>query len=186
MQHLAELGKHCGFTTHTFEPLHRGREIVSSSRIRAMVSAGDVGHARHLLGRPFSVDSSPASGRGYGTKYAVPTINLAPYDNLLPANGVYITDLQVGRGEDVLHFEGVTNVGNRPTFGADSFAVETYLLRFHPFALAESTPLRLTFLQRLRGERKWPSTDALKQQIRLDVGRAERWFALRKLLSAAR
>ena len=104
--------------------------VVSSSRIRELVAAGEVSAARRLLGRPFSVDSTPASGRGYGTRYAVPTINLAPYAELLPAHGVYVTALRVGSGETARWFEGVTNVGNRPTFGADSFAVETFLLDF--------------------------------------------------------
>ena len=125
--------------------------------------------ARHMLGRSFFIDSTPARGRGYGTQYAVPTINLAPYADLLPANGVYVTDLRIGMGENAIHFEGVTNVGNRPTFGADSFAVETYLMRFRPIELNEDTPLRMTFLKRLREEKKWPSTEALKQQIGIDV-----------------
>ncbi len=186
MRSLAQIGEHCGFTTRIFSPYRMGREIVSSSRIRTLVSSGNVGAARKLLGRPFSIDSTPARGRGYGSQYAVPTINLATYDDLLPANGVYVTDLRIGEGAAAVSFEGVTNIGNRPTFGADSFAVETYLLRFRPVALDEDTPLRMTFLKRLREERKWPSTDALKQQIGIDVGRAERWFSLRRTLSAAR
>lgn len=186
MPRLAELGKELGFTTRIFSPLHMGREVVSSSRIRALIAAGNVSSARRLLGRPFHVDSTPAPGRGYGSKYAVPTVNLAPYDDLLPGHGVYITDLRVGEGPGALSFEGVTNVGNRPTFGADSFAVETYLLDFRPFDLHSDTPLRMTFLKRLREERKWPSPEALKQQIGLDVARAKRWFALRRVLSGAR
>lgn len=182
MRSLGELGTDCGFTTHIFSPLHIGREVVSSSRIRTLIAEGNVSTARRLLGRPFSVESTPAHGRGYGTKYAVPTVNLARYEDLLPAHGVYVTDLQVGTGPDALRFEGVTNVGNRPTFGEDSFAVETYLLRFESFPLAEDTPLTLTFLKRLREERKWPSPGALKQQIGFDVARAERWFALRRAL----
>lgn len=182
MRQLTELGQRFGFTPHIFSPLHMARQVVSSSRIRTLIAAGEVSQARRLLGRPFSIESTPAGGRGYGSKYAVPTVNLAPYDDLLPANGVYVTELQVGNRAGAITFEGVTNVGNRPTFGIDSFAVETYLLRFHPIALDESTPLRMTFLKHLREERKWPSTDALKQQIGLDVTRAERWFALRRLI----
>ena len=186
MRTLAELGRGYGFTTRTFTPLRLHREVVSSSRIRTLVAEGRVGEARHLLGRPFRVDSTPARGRGYGSRYAVPTVNLAPVDTLLPGNGVYVTDFQLGYGEGSIHFEGVTNVGNRPTFGEDSFAVETYLLRFYPFPLDESSPIRLTFLKRLREERKWPSPEALKQQIGRDVARAERWFALRRALTAPR
>jgi riboflavin kinase/FMN adenylyltransferase len=183
MHSLEKLGQECRFSAHVFAPIHVGRETVSSSRIRTLVSAGDMSAARHLLGRPFFVNSTPARGRGFGTQYAVPTVNLAAYEDLLPGNGVYVTDLRIGEGTDAVHFEGVTNIGNRPTFGADSFAVETYLLRFRPIALDESTPLRMTFHKRLREEKKWPSTDALKQQIGIDVARAERWFALRRLFS---
>jgi FAD synthase len=67
-------------------------------------------------------------GRGIGGTLTVPTINLAPYQELLPPNGVYVTQLRVA-GE---WFDAVTNVGNRPTFGADSFAVESHLLDFRP------------------------------------------------------
>jgi riboflavin kinase/FMN adenylyltransferase len=183
MHSLESLGLDYCFTAHTFAPIQAGRVAISSSRIRTVIAAGDMSAARHMLGRSFAIDSTPARGRGYGTQYAVPTINLAPYDELLPANGVYITDLRVGVGADAVTFEGVTNIGNRPTFGADSFAVETYLLRFKPIALDESTPLRMTFLKRLREEKKWPSTEALKQQIGMDVALAERWFHLRRLLT---
>jgi riboflavin kinase/FMN adenylyltransferase len=184
MHSLESLGADCCFTAHTFAPLTMGKQTVSSSRIRAVIAAGEMSAARHMLGRPFSVDSTPARGRGYGTQYAVPTINLAPYADLLPANGVYVTDLRVGTGGSAVTFEGVTNIGNRPTFGEDSFAVETYLLRFHPIALDESTPLRMTFHKRLREEKKWPSPEALKAQIGKDVARAERWFAFRRLATS--
>ncbi|MFC6644510.1 riboflavin kinase [Granulicella cerasi] len=127
--------------------------------------------------------STPASGRGYGTRYAVPTINIAPYADLLPANGVYVTTLRIGEGPDARLFRGVTNAGNRPTFGADSFAVESYLFGFEPIALTEETPLELTFLHRLREERRFDSPDLLKQQIGRDVAKANRFFALCDVLS---
>lgn len=171
---LASLGRDLGFTVKSYAPRALRGAPVSSSRIRALIAVGDMNHARALLGRPFAVDSTPASGRGFGTRYAVPTINLAPYENLLPANGVYCTTLTV-HGEP---FRAVTNIGNRPTFGEDSFAVESYLLNFHPLDLQPDTPLCLTFYKRLRGEKKWPTPEALKAQITLDVKRAERFFTL--------
>jgi riboflavin kinase/FMN adenylyltransferase len=171
---LALLGRTMGFTTQAYAPYMLRGAPVSSSRIRALIAEGRMSQARALLGRPFSVRSTPAAGRGYGTRYTVPTINLAPYSELLPANGVYVTTLKVG--DEI--FQGVTNVGNRPTFGADSFTVETYLLNFHPIALTETTPLELTFLLHLRPERRWPSPEALKAQIMKDVGKAERYFRL--------
>jgi riboflavin kinase / FMN adenylyltransferase len=180
---LEEIGRELGFAVRVFHPKIMRGDVVSSSRIRELIKAGNVELTRTLLGRPFSVDSTPASGRGYGTKYTVPTINLAEYGDLLPANGVYATEMQIGEGANAVTFEGVTNAGNRPTFGADSFAVESFLFGFQPIALTEATPLRLTFYKRLRAEMTWPNPEALKAQIVRDVARAERWFALRKALA---
>ena len=72
----------------------------------------------------------------------------------------------------------MTNAGNRPTFGADSFAVETHLFNFSPLDLTETTPLELTFLHRLRSEQRFPTPEALRTQITLDVARAQRFFTL--------
>lgn len=180
MHGLEALGRALGFGVHAYSPhLLRGAPV-SSSRIRTLISSGAVSQARALLGRPFAIRSTPASGRGYGTRYTVPTINLAPYPELLPALGVYVTTLSVG-GE---LFRAVTNVGNRPTFGEDSFTVESHLLNFHPIELREDTPLELAFLHRLRPEVKWPSPEALKAQIGLDVVNATRFFALCEALQA--
>jgi riboflavin kinase/FMN adenylyltransferase len=175
---LAELGAEMGFAVKTYEPRVMRGAAVSSSRIRALLAAGEVTRARALLGRSFAVQSVPASGRGYGTKYAVPTINLAPYAELLPAIGVYVTTLRIGARV----FRGVTNVGNRPTFGADSFAVETHLLDFEPVDLSDTIALEMTFLKRLRAEKKFDSPELLRAQIGQDVRVALRWFGLMDLL----
>ena len=127
-------------------------------------------------GRAFSITGTPAKGRGYGSRYTVPTINLAPYSELIPKNGVYVTCTRVA-GET---FESVTNVGNRPTFEGESFAIETHLLNFRPISLDESTEIEVSFLKRLRAETKWPDAEALKEQIGKDVKRAKRFFALTK------
>jgi riboflavin kinase/FMN adenylyltransferase len=177
---LTQLGADLDFTVRTYQPFVSRGAPISSSRIRALIAAGRLSEARALLGRSFSVHSTPASGRGYGTKYAVPTINLAPYADLLPAHGVYITTLKIG-GEHL--FRGVTNIGNRPTFGADSFAVETHLFDFRPITLTESTPLEMTFLHRLRPERRFDSPELLRAQIGLDVAKAHRYFALMDALA---
>jgi riboflavin kinase/FMN adenylyltransferase len=186
---LEALGRELGFGVIVYAPRIVRGAAVSSSRIRTLLAAGHVSHARTLLGAPFAIDSRPAPGRGYGKTYAVPTINLAPYPELLPAHGVYITTLTVGEGPHAETFDAVTNVGNRPTFGIDSFAVESHLLNFHPLegdqALTENTPLRLTFLRRLRAERIFPTTQALRDQIARDVAHARRYFALCRLLTPA-
>jgi riboflavin kinase/FMN adenylyltransferase len=172
VEELAVMGAELGFTVHLHEAVCvRGLEV-SSSAIRALVAAGDVRRARWMLGRPFTVLSTPARGRGIGTRLLVPTVNLAAYDGLLPAFGVYVTRLKIAGHA----FQAVTNVGNRPTFGAASFAVETHILNFEPVEMNEETPIELEFLMRLRGEREWPSPEALKAQIFKDVARAKRYF----------
>ena len=178
---LLELGRELGFAVRTYEPRISRGAAISSSRIRALIATGNLHEARALLGRSFSVRSTPASGRGYGTRYAVPTINLAPYAELLPSHGVYITTLKIA-SERV--FRGVTNIGNRPTFGADSFAVESHLFNFEPVALDETTPLEMTFLKLLRPEHRFESPEDLRAQIGLDVNKALRYFALADALNA--
>ncbi len=173
---LGALGKEMGFEAVVYPELLRRGHHVSSSVIRKLIANGEVGKARALLGRPFSIFSNPGRGRGYGHKYTVPTINLSRYDELVPADGVYITWLRVG-GEC---FEAVTNVGNRPTFGPDSFAIESHLLNFHPIELLAQTELELIFLRRLRSEIKFPSVEALREQIAKDVHKARRYFRLLK------
>jgi len=174
IEELEKLGAELGFALHVHEAVRVHGLEVSSSAIRALVSAGDVRRARWMLGRPFAVLSTQARGRGIGTRLLVPTVNLAPYDGLLPAFGVYVTRLRVnGRA-----FQAVTNVGNRPTFGEASFAVESYILNFEPVDMDETTPIELKFLLRLRGEIQWPSPEALKAQIFKDVARAKRYFRL--------
>ncbi|HEY6766870.1 MAG TPA: bifunctional riboflavin kinase/FAD synthetase [Candidatus Sulfotelmatobacter sp.] len=174
---LAELGGEMGFRVVTYPELTLRGETVSSSHIRELIAEGRVSPARHLLARPFCILSTQGRGRGYGSKYTVPTINLARYEELVPKDGVYITCTRVGQER----FESVTNVGNRPTFGADLFAIETHLLNFHPLELTPETPVEICFLDRLRDEIKFPSVDALREQIARDVRKARRYFHLLKL-----
>ena len=171
---LAELGRAMGFEVTTYPEMRLRGEPVSSSHIRRLLAAGRVSRARHLLGRPFAILSTPGRGRGYGSKYTVPTINLSRYEEMVPADGVYITRTRVGSE----CFDSVTNIGNRPTFGADSFAVETHLLNFHPLELTAESEVELYFLDRLRDEIKFPSIEALKEQIGRDVRKAKRYFEL--------
>jgi riboflavin kinase / FMN adenylyltransferase len=180
IKELEAYGAEFGFTIHIDSPVCVHGLQVSSSAIRALVAAGDVRRARWMLGRPFAVLSTQARGRGIGSRLLVPTVNLAAYDGLLPAFGVYVTRLKVaGRA-----FQSVTNVGNRPTFGEASFAVESHILDFEPIELDDQTPIELEFLLRLRGERTWPSPEALKAQIFKDVARARRYFRLKSAIDS--
>lgn len=171
---LVAFGAVFGFRVQVHDAVRVHRLEVSSSAIRALVALGDVRRARWMLGRPYTVRSTQVRGRGIGTRLVVPTVNLADPGELLPAFGVYVTRLS-GAGRC---FEAVTNVGNRPTFGEPSFAVESHILNFEPIEMDEETQIEVQFLLRLRGEIEWPSPEALKAQILRDVARAERYFRL--------
>jgi len=171
---LAELGREMGFEVKVYPEMTLRGESVSSTQIRKLLTAGRVSRARHLLARPFCILGTPGRGRGYGSKYTVPTINLARYEEIVPKDGVYITWTRVGTER----FDSVTNVGNRPTFGAELFAIETHLLNFHPLELTPETEIEICFLERLREEIKFPSVEALREQIARDVNKARRYFHL--------
>ena len=171
---LAQLGQEMGFEVKVYPEQTLRGEPVSSSHIRKLLGEGRVSRARHLLARPFCILGAPGRGRGLGSKYTVPTINLARYEELVPKDGVYITCTRVG----VEQFDSVTNVGNRPTFGVDSFAIETHLLNFHPIDLTPESEVEICFLNRMRDEIKFPSVEALREQIARDVKKARKYFHL--------
>ena len=171
---LVQFGQEMGFEVKVYAEQKLRGEPVSSSHIRKLIGEGRVSRARHLLARPFCILGTPGRGRGYGSKYTVPTINLSRYEELAPKDGVYITCTRVGNER----FDSVTNVGNRPTFGAESFAIETHLLNFHPIELTPESEVEICFLDRVRDEIKFPSVDALREQIARDVKRARRYFQL--------
>jgi riboflavin kinase / FMN adenylyltransferase len=175
---LRELGKdkEMGFEVHDYPEMRLRGEPVSSSHIRKLLSEGQVSRARHLLARPFSILSTAGRGRGYGSKYTVPTVNLARYEELVPKDGVYVTRTRVGGGDKNECFDSVSNIGNRPTFGSDSFAIESHLLNFHPLELSAETEVEVHFLDRLRDEIKFPSVEALKEQIERDVRKAQKYL----------
>jgi len=176
---LTKLGAELGFEVFVYPEMRVRGESVSSTRIRALIQSGKVQRARWLLGRPFSIQSTPGRGRGYGSKYTVPTINLSHYDELAPRNGVYITRTQVGQE----CFDSVTNIGNRPTFGSDSFAIETHLLNFHPLETTADSKIELTFLSRIRDEMKFSSVEKLREQIQRDIRKAQHYFELMRQTS---
>jgi riboflavin kinase/FMN adenylyltransferase len=149
----------------------RGR-VVSSSEVRRLIDAGNVALAGRLLARPYALEGEVVSGQGIGSKQTVPTLNLAPAAEVMPARGVYVTrtaDAASGRS-----WTSVTNIGTRPTFGGDSVTIETFLL--DPLEGASPLAIRVEFLRRLREERRFEDAAALKLQILWDVARAQAFF----------
>jgi riboflavin kinase/FMN adenylyltransferase len=141
-----------------------GAAAVSSSRIRALVTAGDVSEAAPLLGRPYFMDAAVEHGEEVGRHLGFPTANLSiAGDKCLPASGVYAMWVRV----DGMWHMGATNVGYRPTFGGDRLTVEAFLLDFSGDLYGRE--VRGVFVDRLREERAYDSVEALVAQIARDV-----------------
>jgi riboflavin kinase / FMN adenylyltransferase len=139
-------------------------EIVSSSHIRALVGAGEVEAAARMLGAPFQLRGEVVHGDGRGRELGFPTANLVPDEALVcPGHGVY-----VARADGVC---AAVNVGVRPTFGTGrALLIEAYLLDRDLDLYG--TVLRVDFLKRLRGERRFATVEALVEQMQDDVDRA--------------
>lgn len=179
---LERLGRRYGFVTETVGPFRMGGQTVSSSRIRAAVAAGRTDVARRLLGRPFELAGEVVPGRGIGSKSTAPTLNLNPQADLWPANGVYISETRELSGPR--RWRSVTNVGVRPTFGESDRVVETHLL--DPLEGSSPTAIGVGFLRRLRDERSFESSEALREQIHRDIAESKRYFRLRDKILAHR
>jgi len=152
------------FETRVVPLVEVGGETVSSSQIRALVSAGDVRRAADFLGGPFLLEGEVVRGDGRGRELGFPTANIVPDDRLVsPGHGVYAA---WAHGHPA-----AVNVGVRPTFDTGrGLLVEAYLLDFDHDLYGQT--LRIAFMERLRGERRFDSVDALVAQMHRDVERA--------------
>ncbi len=147
-----------------------GGRIVSSTEIRALLRKGDVRTAAALLGRPYRLSGDVAQGFRRGSDLlGFPTANLTLSENqILPADGVYATKVEVAGAR----FSAVTNIGTNPTFGNETRTVETFILDFNETIYGK--PFAAEFTERLRGEKKFETPEALRAQIKEDVRRAKK------------
>jgi riboflavin kinase/FMN adenylyltransferase len=167
---LQELGEQNDFTVEIAPAAEVGGIVVSSSAIRRAVAEGRVEDAALLLGRAFALSGAVAGGEGRGGKVLVPTLNMKPKQELLPMTGVYVTETLLQGSK----LESVTNVGTRPTFDGNSLSIETFVLDER----IETPPqeIEVHFRKRLRDEAKFPSPEALRDQIQRDIQRAKNFF----------
>jgi riboflavin kinase / FMN adenylyltransferase len=149
-------------------PISVGGEIVSSSRVRTAISAGDVDLARQLLTRPYRVRGMVTHGAGRGAKIGIPTANLGAIDTLLPAQGVYAARAFAASG----NWPAAVNIGPNPTFGEQTLKIEAHLIGFDGSLYGQ--PLEIEFLSRLRSIRPFESVEALKSQLQHDIAAAKR------------
>jgi len=170
---LKELGSRLGFEVRLLPTVNwRGRRV-SSGEVRKLVMAGDVSTAARLLQRPHAISGEIIKGHGIGSKQTVPTLNLQTDAQVIPERGVYIT--RTSEPDSDRRWNSITNIGYRPTFSDDdALSIETFLL--DPLEGGTPDRIRLEFLRRVREERKFESSEALKAQILRDVGRARAYF----------
>jgi riboflavin kinase/FMN adenylyltransferase len=166
---LEQLGETLGFEVDVIAPVGDGNSVVSSSAIRAAVRAGQMENARHMLGRPFALTGEIRPGTGKGRELVLPTLNLTAAQELLPANGVYATESLV----DGKTYQSVTNVGVRPTFDGQSLSIESNLFGFSN--TLTSGPMEVRFKSRLRDEQRFPTFDALREQVLKDIEAAKKF-----------
>ena len=146
---------------------------VSSTYIRTLVESGDMERAADFLGHRHCLSQTVQHGQRIGRTIGIPTVNLAvPEHVLAPAHGVYVTEVFLPDGR---RFPGVTNVGTRPTVSdGDAVSVETFLLGFDGDLYGQE--IRIEFCRRLRGERKFDSLEALRQEIQHNIRETEAYF----------
>jgi riboflavin kinase/FMN adenylyltransferase len=168
---LRTLGQRFGFRADKIDPVRYKDFVVSSTRIRRLVAEGRMDEAGALLGHTYYIDGTVVEGRRRGREIGFPTANVATANELLPPHGVYATTMTV----DGIVRAGMTNIGVRPTFGESELAVETHLLKYSGDLYGRQ--VRLSFVQRLRDERRFDDVDALRAQIEADGRRAERLFS---------
>ncbi len=168
---LRRVSQDLGFFADEVPEVQVRGQRVSSSRVRQLLKEGKVNLARRLLGRPYGVEGIVERGDERGHRLGFPTANVHPKNRVIPRNGVYVTGALI----DGQWRRSVTNVGLRPTFGADTEpSVETFVIDWAGDLYGDV--VRVRFLHRLRDERKFNSIDELKKQIEYDVMRTRTYF----------
>lgn len=145
------------------QPLTIGSAYVSSSRIRRLIEAGDVGQAAEMLTRPYRIRGMVTHGAGRGARIGFPTANIDAIDTILPGTGVYAGLAFFGNEQ----WPTAVNIGPNPTFGEDRLKVEAHLIGYSGSLYGQ--PLEVDFLSRVRETRPFASVDELKRQLEHDV-----------------
>ncbi|MDZ4164315.1 MAG: bifunctional riboflavin kinase/FAD synthetase [Smithellaceae bacterium] len=160
---LLSYGGKLGFRVEVINAFSAGETIISSTRIRQAILKGDMGIARSFLGRPYNIAGRVVEGHHRGAALGFPTANIKPEKELIPPDGVYAVYVKLGGAE----IDGLMNIGTNPTFGDETRSLEVYLLDFDANIYGER--LDVFFIERIRGEIKFPGVEQLREQIRLDV-----------------
>jgi riboflavin kinase/FMN adenylyltransferase len=169
---LKELGGELGFTVHGLAAVSLDNQIVSSTRIRETIRSGNLDAASQMLGRAYAVSGRVVAGDRVGRQLGFPTANLDVTGLVLPPNGVYAGQASLGKTPHRV----VLNIGFRPTLAAAApqLRVEAHVLDFSGDLYGQE--LEITFAAKIRDEKKFPSADALREQITCDITEAKKRF----------
>lgn len=164
---LQIISRQMGFQLQVVGTVNNSGQRISSSRIRSLLIEGEVQRVNDMLGRPYRIEGMVIVGDGRGRTIGIPTANLSVWEKqVLPGRGVYACKVEL----DGRFWQAATNIGTRPTFdGNQSTTIETHLLDFDGNLYGRS--LKLDFVKRLRGEQRFPSIEALVEQIHMDITR---------------
>jgi riboflavin kinase/FMN adenylyltransferase len=165
---LERLGASLGFVVHPVRPVVLNGGVVSSTRIRTLIQAGNMEEAAALLGRAYGLTGTVVSGMQQGQALGWPTANLRiPPERVTPPDGVYAARASY----DGTHYDAIAYIGSRPTFGAGERLIEVNLLDHRDHLYGKS--IAVEFIERLRGDHTFPSAQELAAQIARDVDRAK-------------
>ncbi len=168
---LLWLGDEFGFGfTCVREVRDRNGEGYSSTRIREYLRHAEPAAAARLLGRPFELEGEVIEGDRRGRTIGFPTANVRPGDYLQPAHGVYVVRAGVFENGAPSWYDGIANLGRRPTFAGEKVLLETHLFDFAGELYGKT--IRVALNSYLRPEMKFDGIEALKTQIAVDVARA--------------
>ncbi len=162
---LERLSERYGFAVQVVQPIQMEGSSVNSSHIRALLAAGEIQAAEHLLGHAYVIAGTVVRGDGRGSQLRYPTANVAAHDPhaLIPKRGVYAVRVRL----EATVLNGVMNIGTRPTFGQDVEHCEVHILDFEGDLYNRT--IEVEFVERIRDEKRFPSVEALKDQITKDV-----------------
>lgn len=164
---LRELGSRFGYRVELLPAVANGGTIYSSTKVREMISEGDVKGVVDILGRHYFLTGTVVHGQHRGRGLGFPTANLETEDDLLPAPGVYAVKVKIG---DAL-YDGACNIGMNPTFQNDRLTLEVFLFDFEGDLYGSE--VAVYFLDRLRGEKRFANPEELKAAIAADVARCK-------------
>lgn len=167
---LAQAGHEYGFYFEAVPAITTDGEKIGSNKIRKLIMSGEVAQAARFLGRPHMIDGVVVRGENRGKGMGFPTINLDTFAELVPKNGVYVTEVEV----EGKRMPSVTNIGFNPTFGGKKFLMETHILNFSRDLYDRE--VIIYFHDRIRDEMKFKSIDELKERITKDVALAKEYF----------